>query len=254
MNFKHSVFYFGHVVTQNNCYINFNEGGAELTATLALGTYTLTGLCSEVARAMTWAGSKAYDCTVNRSTRIVAISCASSFTLLFGSGTNAGASCAGLIGFASSDGQGTSFAGTTPSGEAYYPQAPISKYTPFKHWRGASDAAVNVSATGRATVISFGQVERMRCNLSPITDLPMGGVIGNNPSSVSEALAFMDYITQKNPIEFMFDRNDPETFDQCVLESTKDSKMGISFELYEGLGKGIKGIYETDTLTFRKIT
>jgi hypothetical protein len=256
MNYKHSAFYYGHVVDRNNCYINFSEGGLELTAILGLGAYTLTGLCNEIARAMTWAGTRAYDCTANRATRIITISCLSNFQLLFGSGTNSGASSADLIGFNQvNTSSGLAFSGALPSGRAFFPQSPINKYTPFKHWKGASDAAVNVSAMGRATVVSFGQVQRMRCNIAAITNHPMndGSIIENNANAIDEALEFLEYLTLKNPIEFMFDRSLPGEFDSCILESTKDSSIGVSFELYEGLGKGLRGIYETDILTFRKL-
>lgn len=254
--FKHSVFFFGHIVTANNCYINFTEGGAEITARLSIGSYALTDYITEVARAMTEAGSQAYDCIVDRATRLIAITALDPFQLLLASGSNYGAAITEMAGFEAID---TPLAlehiGTYPSGKAYLPQAPINGYTPFKHWKGASDASVNVSASGRATIISFGNLERMKCNIHAVTDKDMGTTspIENNPNAINECLEFLEYVTQKNPIEFMFDREAPEEFDKCILEQTKDSKDGVSFELYEGLGRGLMGIYETDSLTFRKM-
>ena len=256
MSYKYSAFYYGHIVTENNRYINFNEGGAELTAILTLGSYTLTEYVNEIARALTWYGTQAYDAQVDRETRIITISAAAPFTILFGSGINSGASTAPLAGFELVDtAPGTEHTGTLPSGEAYFPQCPINSYVPFKHWKGASGAAVNVSASGRSTVVSFGSLSRMKCNIYAITNSDLGenSVIMNNPNAVQECLTFLEYLTLKKPVEFMFDKDTPDDFDPCVLESTKDSKEGISFELYEGLGKGLRNIYETDTLIFRKV-
>lgn len=256
MTYKYSAFYYGHIVTENNRYINFNEGGLELTAILTRGAYTLTGYLNEIARAMTWYGGQNYTCEIDRETRIPTILAEDPFSLLFETGSNAAASIASMAGFEEEDlAAAISHEAVNPSGEAYFPQCPLNNYVPFKHWKGVSGAAVNVSAAGRSTIVSFGSLSRMKCNIYAITDLNLGdsSAIKNNPNAVQECLDFLDYITVKNPVEFMFDMDDPDVFDPCILESTKDSKEGVSFELYEGLGKGILNIYETNNLIFRKV-
>lgn len=258
MDYKHSIFYYGHIVRSETSKVPFRENG-ELTdrvGTLQLGAYTLSEYATEIARAMTEAGTQAYAVTVNRTTRKLTISAPIAFILKFVSNIEAGNSIRTTAGFISVDTSNlTSHTGLNATGSVYTPMAPINKYTPFEHWRGASEASINVAASGRSTVISFGDIQRMRCNISAITNkqFALTSIISNNPTAKEEALAFLEYITQKNPVEFMYDKLATNTFTKCILESTKDSKSGTSFELYEGLGKGLRDVYETDILVFRRM-
>jgi len=81
--------------TTNN-KINFKESGAELTATLTSGNYTLATLATEIQTQMTSAGGT-YTVTVLNS--VYTIAGAATFSLLIKSGTNAATSALPHIGF-----------------------------------------------------------------------------------------------------------------------------------------------------------
>ena len=258
IGYKHSAFYYGHIVKSETSKIPFREVGdtVDRVATMSLGSYTLSEYCIEIARVMTEAGEQQYNATIDRETRLITISAEDPFRINFGSSEFSGSSIRILAGFPEMDtALLNEHEGTFPSGLAYFPSTPLDKYTPFEHWKDAGEASVSTSASGRSQVVSFGEVYRMRCNITGITNALMDerSIIKNNPNAKEEAISFLSYITKKNPVEFMFDRRSPSVFTKCVLESTKDSKSGIGFELYEGLGKGLRGVYQTDTLIFRRI-
>lgn len=88
------------IITNKNNKIDFSEGGAQLTATLANGSYTPTTLCTEIDSKMTAAGAQAYTVTFNSITRKFTIAQGgATFSLLFASGTNAYISASGVLGY-----------------------------------------------------------------------------------------------------------------------------------------------------------
>ena len=95
----HSKFYYGYEVTPAALYLDFDEGGGELTATLEIGSYTLTEFVAEVARALNEAGANTYTVTVDRATRIITIAADSSTDLLVEAGSHLGTTAWGLLGF-----------------------------------------------------------------------------------------------------------------------------------------------------------
>lgn len=92
------------VITSSNKYINFKDGGSELTATLTTGTYTSTTLAAQIKLKME--DQTADTITVSYSSLTGKWTIASSgatFQLLFSTGTNASSSVRDAIGFGSSD-------------------------------------------------------------------------------------------------------------------------------------------------------
>ena len=75
----------------------------------------------------------------------------------------------------------------------------------------------------------------------------------NDSSGVVNALAFLNYAITKAPLEFIPDRSNPSTYQECILESTPESQDGLAFKLKELYSINLSGYYETGTLTFRRI-
>ena len=88
------------VINSRNCKIDFSEGGSQLTATLSYGSYSPTTLCAEIDSKMTSAGAQSYTVTFDAITRKFTIAQGgATFSLLFGSGTNAYISASGVLGY-----------------------------------------------------------------------------------------------------------------------------------------------------------
>src|SRR5690606_20169751 len=103
-------------------------------------------------------------------------------------------------------------------------------------------ASVNESANGEIEVISFGLRKFIEMNIMYINNRPQDGtVIKTNLSGVSDAIDFMEFITQKFPFEFIPDIADRDTFYKVLLESTPQSREGVGFKLRELVGRGLPG-------------
>lgn len=95
------------VIDATNNKINFKEtgGGAELTATVAVGTYSVSTLATAIKTAMETASvnSRVYTISQSASTGKWTISTTVFLSLLFSTGTNAATSIRNAIGFGSTD-------------------------------------------------------------------------------------------------------------------------------------------------------
>lgn len=90
------------VITTANQKLNFDEGGAELTATITAATYTPTTLCTEIKTQLDAAGALTY--TVTYSGKVFRISStAGTLNLLCSTGTDVGNGIWSTIGFAATD-------------------------------------------------------------------------------------------------------------------------------------------------------
>ena len=88
------------IITSKNNKIDFSEGGSQLTATITVGSYSPTTLCTEIDTRMTTAGAQSYTVSFNSITRKFTIAQGgATFSLLFASGTNAYISASGVLGF-----------------------------------------------------------------------------------------------------------------------------------------------------------
>lgn len=91
------------IIDASNCNIDFNEGAAEINATLTQGTYTATTLASHIASVMTAASLTGATYTVSQgaSTGLWTISTdGASLSLLWSTGANSATSVGSDIGFA----------------------------------------------------------------------------------------------------------------------------------------------------------
>ena len=89
------------VVSALNNKINFDEGGAELIATVAVGTYTGTTLATAIAAAMNTAPGKAltYTCVYSTITGKFTIAAGSNFTIRWNTGTDKAIDISNLCGY-----------------------------------------------------------------------------------------------------------------------------------------------------------
>jgi len=253
------IYYIDAVSSENNL-LNFiepnNPPGLELTASLFVGSRSMTKLMIEVERALNDAGENVYTVTFDRSTRIVTISADDTFELLVSSGSNVGVSPFSLLGFTGSDRTGaSSYVGDTAIGNNYVPQFLPQQYTSFDDNLEGTESSLNESAAGVVEVVTFGETRFMEMNLTFITDIFKGKAnpINNNQSAIQETRNLMEFLIRKSEVEIMLDKDDVNTFDNALLESTKKSRQGTSYQLNELVGRGLNDHYETGVLKFRKV-
>lgn len=253
----YSKFYYNIVIDETNFNIDFAEGaGPELTATLNPGEYTLDDMKTELERALNDAGALTYTVTVDRSTRLFTITTTSTFKLYVSTGSHLGTSGFTMIGFTGADRTGAStYTSDTAVGSVYEPQFKLQSYVSKDDWQQAADASVNKTASGRVEVVKFGTEKFFQWNINFATNIeqPCGGPILNNASGLANLRDFMQYCITRSPLEFMPDKNTPNTFYKIILESTPDSQNGTGYRLKELYDKSLPGYFETGLLKWRLI-
>jgi hypothetical protein len=251
-----SQFYYGQNVDDLNYSLDFSEGGPILEASIDLNDYTLSSLIEQVQIALNSVGDNQYVVSVNRDTRIVTISADANFDLLVFSGPRAGVSVFETLGFTGLDRVGaSSYSGNLPCGKVYKPQFILQDYTPSKNNQGFIQPFVSISTSGEVEVVKFGSEKFMQCNIRFATNEPHPkiGPIENNPTGEDDLREFMEYLIQKNKVEFMEDRSNSNNFETLLLESSSESKDGTSFKLNELISEGLAFHYETGILKFRRV-
>jgi hypothetical protein len=256
----YSKFYYGFEVSSDNRYVDFKEGAPELTATLNIGSYSMTEYAAELARALNAAGALDYTVTVSRVTRKFTVAASGTFQLLVTSGSHFGTSAFSKFGFTGVDRTGTNtYTGDTGGGSEYRMQARLQSYTPSSNWQGYSDASVSKSASGRKEVVGFGTEKFIEMNIKWVTDIMLNNICPtdwhrDSISTVADLRTFMQFITTVKPVEFMEDEDVPGTYETLVIEKTPAESKGTQYKLIELYDKGLVGFFETGTLTFRVLT
>lgn len=255
----HSIIYYGYTITNSNKFLNFDEGGGELTATLAVGAYSLTELLTVIKTAMDAVSTlpQAYTITVDRDTRKITIASDATFDLLISSGSQTGSSPWTLMGFTGSvDLTGAiTYTSDDASGDFFIPQMEVQDFTDSENRQELISPSVNESANGEIEVVSFGVRKFLTMSFKLITDKPADGVlIRNNTTGVADAQRFLQDATQKRPFEFMVDIDSRSSFKKCLLESTPTNAQGVGYELRELVRDGMPGYYEINNLRVRVLT
>lgn len=248
-----SSFYFGHTVTIDNRALDFKEGvGPEIKADFNVGSYSLNEFVEELRRVLNTFGNQTYTVTVARATGFITITAPGAFTLLGATGTRFTTSIMGLMGFAASDLTGTTLTSTLRSGKIYRPQFLLRNFTHPKDYKLKESAAVNTSARGIVQTVHFGDGQRMKCNIIGATDRVglKEPLFYENASGEDAVREFMDYLITKATIEFMPDWEDPDTYFKLILDSTRESRSGVEYELKN---MRVPDFYETGDLVFRKV-
>ena len=128
-------------------------------------------------------------------------------------------------------------------------------YVDQKDSRKLREPTLHTSSAGLVRVQSFGTDRMFEFSMKFATDIfqPSSGPIVNNSTGVDDLREFMQYCIQKKFLEFMPDKDLPNTFYRVVLESTSDDGKGMGYKLQEQYSKGLVGYYETGILKFRII-
>lgn len=252
----YSKFYYGITITESNSKLDFDEGGAELTATLDTGTYTPEEIADEVETQLNAAGAFTYTVTFDRTTRILTITSSASMTMRRLTGTNLVQTAFTTLGYSvAANATGTSFVAGTALGSVYSPQFILQSYIPVENMIEQLHSTVNETVTGRQEIITYGDMYMMKCNIMYITNIsqPSNGPIINSATGVADAIAFFSWICKKNKVEFIPNVAVPATYINLVLDASAHSKDGTKMSLKELYDKGLPGYFETESLTFRKV-
>lgn len=258
----YSVFYYGHKVTQENKLFPIKETGPIVFVELTTKSYSAEDFCLELQRKLNLNTNLNNDYLVsfNRNTRKITISANNNFEIPV-TQVNYVLTCYALCGIPNvSDLTGSnSYTFQNESGKAFYPQFELQQFVDFQNFQSAGSASINQSASGRVEVIKFGNVKKMKCNITLQTNITqlsnacIKSPIKKDPNGVENLRDFMEWAIEKSPIEFMRDENNRANFIKCILESTQASNDGIAFELIELYSRGLVGYFETGLLTFREI-
>lgn len=254
---NHSKFYYGWLITNQNKYIDFNDGSGVKTATLKVGYYSSSDLMIEIKKKMDAQSSLDFTILFNRTTRKFTISSTSNFSLLFSTGPNAAQSTASLLGYTATDKTSAStYLAENVSGYEYSTQFYIQSYKDTSTNRKAIDGTVNKSASGVIEVIKFGNERFMEGEFLFITNIVQEpqSIIRTNIQGREDFIQFIEWCTEKAPVEFMKIENDPSTYQQLVLESTPTDSKGLDYDLIEMYDRGLAYYYRSGTLKFRLIS
>lgn len=254
------VFYYISAIDDTNFYINFkepNQANTELSAELNAGSYSVSELASEVARALNAIGQQLYSVSFDRNTRSYTISSDDTVELLAASGSQSGLSAYSLLGFSSIDLTGAfNYTGDQAAGTEYKPQFALQGFIGFEDDVQAISPSVNQSSSGVVEVITYGTVNYMSFNIKYANDYPhdKGSSIAYDPNGVQNLRDFMSFCITKGNLEFMKDSQSRGEFDIVLLESTPASRTGTGYRLRELYSQNLLGYYETGNVKFRKIS
>jgi hypothetical protein len=257
MIYSYSKFNYGINITTDNRFINFSEGGPELTAVIDTGDYALEQFPAAVQAALNDAGALTYTVTVDRNNNnVMTITGSGTFSLLINTGSNNGNAAWTTMGFVyPGDLTGAStYDGSTDCGEQYFPQFLLQSYVDRLHSQKSYEPTVNKTPSGRVEVVRFGLNQFFEMDVKFITDKPMDGcVIKNNASGVADAVDFLEFVSQKNKFEFVPDVDQPSTFFKVILESYPGFSDGTGFKLKELFTQNLPDIYETGVFILRVV-
>lgn len=251
---NHSKFYYGWQITTTNRYIDFNDGAGVKTATLKVGYYSSNDLIVEIKKKMDALSSLDFAVVFDRVTRKFTISSTANFDLLFTTGPNSGQSTSLLLGYTASNKTGAnSYLAENVSGLEYSTQFYIQSYKDTSTNRKAIDGTVNKSASGVIEVIKFGNERFMEGEFLFITNITQESIsiIRTNNQGREDFIHFIEWCTEKAPIEFIKNENDPSTFQTFVLESTPTDQKGLDYDLIEMYDRGLAQYYRSGVLKFR---
>jgi hypothetical protein len=250
----HSKFYYGWQITNENKYLDFNDGSGVKTATLKVGYYTSASLAKEISSKMNSISLVDFFVSFNRTTMKFTISAATNFSLLFATGPFFERSVYSVIGHNQLDKTGSnSYLGENASGKSYATQFYIQSYRDPSSGRKSVAGVINESSNGDIEVVKFGNKRFMTAEFLFITDLPQetGSIVRNNFNGRAEFIELMEWLTEKAPVEFIKDESKVDVYREYILESTPTDSKGLDFELTEEYAKGLPNYWNSGILTFR---
>ena len=249
-----STFYYGFLVTKDNQNIDIDEGSGPIFTGLTIGDYTFEEFCTELQNALNLIGTLTYTVTKNRNTRMITISATGVFSLLTATGNHIGTGIFTLAGFTGTDNTGISaYTSDVAAGFEYRPQLVLEGYVKPEDYEVKETAVVSMSANGQVQTVSFGEGQRMQCNIIGATDLVgvKNETFYENPNGIENLRHFLRYLITKSKIEFMPNIAARSTYYKLLLDSTKVSRDGTQYKIDNM--DGAKNYYETGALVFRKV-
>ncbi len=251
----YSKFYYGLEVTSDNKWLDFDEGGGELSADIQPGFYTMQELADAVEDAMNDLGGDVYTVSVNRTTRVITIQSGGTFDLLWNTGTNTASTIGTLLGFVitADDTSLSTISGDSAMGSAYVPQFKLQDYISEADYRMLRSGTKQKSTSGLVEVINFGTDKWFEFSIKFATNIsqPSSGPIISNSSGVENLEAFMQWVTKGAQVEFMPDSSTAATYYKLILDSTGMDSNGLGYKLQEQYSRGLIGYFETGILKFR---
>lgn len=229
-----SLFLYGFEITDNNKYLDFqiSGGGPELTATLDIGFYSLTGLLNAIKSKMEAADptnlySASADRTVNSGleNRVTISTTGGYLDLLFSSGVHTATSIASLIGFPGTDETGaTSYTGTASAGTAVVSTLEGYSYLGPEFSRKVF-GSVNISASGdkEALVFQIQQFLEVTFKYEP------------EDYVVSDWVPFFNWAIEQKPFDFTPQIEAPGTAYDVTMESTQSDSLALGYRITEML-------------------
>jgi len=115
------------VVDDNSKHIDFDEGGAELTATLAKADYTGASLAAEIKTKLDAAGALTYTVTYSETDAKFTIAASANFTLRFNTGTHKATDISDLCGYSDAANKTGSDSYESDNRVIHYPKAYIDR-------------------------------------------------------------------------------------------------------------------------------
>lgn len=224
-----SIFFYGYEITADNSKFYFNEGSGTISFDIPPRSYSLETLRSELLTLLNSNGDNTYSVTVNRSTRRFTISADATFDLLPSESTENAFS---VLGFTSDKTGLLTYESDETTGSVYKPQFPLERYVPFEDNVQQIKGAVAEAPSGFTQSTSFGFNKFMECDFKFIGDITQKGLpVEQNPNGRQDARDFLDYCITKGDLEFMYDRDDLDTFHVCVLERVSGDSKGLGYKL-----------------------
>jgi hypothetical protein len=245
-----SLILYGFEITDSNKYIDFkiSGGGSELTGTLTLGYYSLSGLMTEVKRAMEAADTAntytvSADRTISSGTQNrVTISTTGAFlSILFLTGTHNAATFDTLLGFTHTDKTGAlTYTGASTAGTAVIPTKIGYTYLGPDNSRKVF-GSVNVSASGVKEAVVF-QVQQF---------IEVNYKYESTARITSVWAPFFQWSIEQKPFDFTPEVTSPSVFYDVTLEKTSADGSGLAYKMSEMLPE-FPFNFSTGLLTMRK--
>jgi hypothetical protein len=254
---ERSAFIYGFNITTLNRSINFVEAATpsiERLAEIEVRDYTLGEFVNAVAVAMNSAGTQEYDVILDRLTQRITISAANNFSLLPVTGAQSQISAFDLMGYDVDLSGSNSYEAPNICGKIYEPQYRLQRYVDFLDDQSSNESRVNTAADGQTVeAVSFGEQQRMSCNIIYATDIINQTAIDNNANGVSDLRDFMNFARNKYKMEFLPDKTNRNFFYDCILDRTPESGDGTRFRLKELYSRGLANYFETGLITFLRV-
>lgn len=247
-----SLFLYGIKIEAGQSSIAFVESDDIMKiAAISPKAYTLQSIANALSSALNLSGNQSYTVEANINSRSLTISSDDEFSILINTSPFAGSSIHQVLGLGFNDLTGQDTYATSALGILYKPQFFLLDYVSGEDNQQAVDSTINETSGGEVEVVRYGIKKIYELTIDFVTNEPQDNWIDNDQMSVDKLRLFLEYIVQKGVVEFFPDRDDLNSSVPLVLETTPESRNGVSFKIKEK--PGFPNYFTTGLLTFRKV-